>query len=111
MPHLAKDRQPMPATAPARDEITAPAEPIEAAPAKPKHVVGQLTTAELVRERSTLEAALKRPFSDDIKALLRGRLDAVRVEQHERARRRAEATAAAKADAAAKAAERARRGR
>ncbi len=100
----------MPATAPAQNQVTAPAEPLEAVPAKPKHMVGQLTTAELVRERSTLEAALKRPFSDDIKALLRGRLDAVCAEQEERARRRAEATDAAKADAAARAAERARRG-
>ena len=72
-------------------------EPLEAVPAKPKHKVGQLTTAELVRKRSRLEAALRRPFSEDIKALLQGRLGAVRAEQDERARRRKAFTAAAKA--------------
>jgi len=70
-------------------------------PEKPKHAVGQLTTAELVRERMRLEAALRRPFSDDIKALLQGRLDAVLAEQADRARRRAEGIAAAKARRAA----------
>ncbi len=85
-------------------------EPLEAVPAKPKHKVGQLTTAELAKERRRLEAALRRPFSDDIKALLQERLDAVLAEQDERASRRAEGIAAAKAEAAARAAERERRG-
>jgi hypothetical protein len=89
----------MPVTAPAHDQTTAPTWPPGAVPAKPKHVVGQLTTAELVRERSMLEAALRRPFSDDIKRLLSGRLEAVLAEQDERACKRAEATAAAKAAA------------
>jgi hypothetical protein len=81
-------------------------EPLGTVPAKPKHEVGQLTTSELTRERSRLEAALRRPFSDDIKHLLSARLAAVLAEQDERARRRAEDIAAAKAEAAAKAAER-----
>src|SRR5438876_12150706 len=80
-----------------RDQVT---EPLEAVPAKPKHKVGQLTTAELAKERRRLEAALRRPFSADIKALLQGRLDAVLAERDERARKRAEGIAAAKADAA-----------
>ena len=60
-------------------------EPPEAVPAKPKHKVGQLTTAELAKERRRLEAALRRPFSRDIKVLLQERLDAVLAEQDERA--------------------------
>ena len=95
------------AAALARDHVT---EPLEAVPAKPKHKVGQLTTAELAYERRRLEAALRRPFSRDIKALLQERLDAVLAEQDERARKRAEGIAAAKAEAAARAAERERRG-
>ena len=78
------------------DHVT---EPLEAVPAKPKHKVGQLTTAELAMERRRLEAALRRPFSADIKALLQVRLDAVLAERKERARKRAEGIAAAKADA------------
>jgi hypothetical protein len=76
-----------------------PAQALEAleVPAKPKHKIGQLTTAELVRERSRLEAALRRPFSEDVKALLRGRLGMVQAEQDERARKREAFTAAAKA--------------
>jgi hypothetical protein len=58
---------------------------------KPKHGVDQLTTAELVRERSRLEAALNRPFADSVKALLQARLDAVRAEQDAR-KREADAT-------------------
>lgn len=81
----------------ARDQVT---EPLEAVPAKPKHKVGQLTTAELARERRRLEAALRRPFSADIKALLQGRLDAVLAERDERARKRTEGISAAKADSA-----------
>lgn len=80
-------------------------EPLEAVPAKPKHKVGQLTTAELAKERRRLEAALRRPFSREIKVLLQERLDAVRAEQDERASKRAEDIAAAKADAAARASE------
>jgi len=78
-------------------------EPLEAVPAKPKHKIGQLTTGELVRERSRLEAALRRPFSADVKALLRARLDAVLAEQDERRRKREADTAAAKAELAAEA--------
>lgn len=76
-------------------------------PAKPDHKVGQLTTAELTREASKLEAALRRPFAESIKVLLRARLDAVREEQAERRRRREADTAAAKAELAAQAAVRA----
>jgi hypothetical protein len=64
-----------------------------------------LTTAELAKERRRLEAALRRPFSREIKVLLQERLDAVRAEQDERASKRAEDIAAAKADAAARASE------
>ncbi len=96
----------MPAAASAHDHATAPAAPLEAVPAKPEHKVGQLTTAELTREASKLEAALRRPFADSIKALLRARLDAVRAEQAERARRRDEDLAAAKAELAAQDADR-----
>jgi hypothetical protein len=95
----------MPATADAqalaRDQDT---EPLEAVPAKPEHKVGQLTTGELARERSRLEAALRRPFAAEIKRLLRTRLDAVLAEQAERSRRRETDTAAAKAKLAAGAA-------
>jgi hypothetical protein len=76
----------MPATAPAHDQA---AEPLEAVPPQPEHEVGQLTTAELARERSTLEAALGKPFPAGITKILQGRLDAVRAEQDERARMRA----------------------
>jgi hypothetical protein len=86
-PHLAKDRQPMPATAPAHDQA---AGPLKAVPPKPEHKVDQLTTAELTRERSTLEAALDEPFAAAINKILQGRLDAVRAEQDERARMRKE---------------------
>lgn len=79
-------------------------------PERPKFRLGELTTAELARERRRMEAALGRPFSADIKALLRGRLEAVVAEQADRARVRQESIARAKADAAAKAAERGRRG-
>jgi hypothetical protein len=75
----------MPATTPAHDQA---AGPLEAVPPKPEHEVGQLTTAELARERSTLEAALEEPFPAGIKKILQGRLDAVRAEQDERARMR-----------------------
>lgn len=96
---------PIPATgdagARAHDQATAPAEPSEAAPAKPEHKVGQLTTGELARERGRLEAALRRPFSKDVKALLQARLDAVLGEQAERERRRVADTTAAKAELAA----------
>lgn len=91
----------MPATASAHDQAT---EPLTSVPAKPKHAVGQLTTAELAREASKLEAALRRPFADSVKSLLRARLDAVRGEQAERSHRREEDTAAAKAELAAQAA-------
>jgi hypothetical protein len=77
---------------------------VDAVPAKPEHRVGQLTTGELARERSRLEAALRRPFAAEIKRLLRSRLDAVLAEQADRARRRDEDTAAAKAEFAARAA-------
>lgn len=80
---------------------------LERVPPKPRHAVGQLTTGELARERSRLEAALKRPFSEDVKALLQGRLDAVLAEQDERGRKRAADTAAAKAALAAESADRA----
>ncbi|HEU5387979.1 MAG TPA: hypothetical protein VFV73_18950 [Streptosporangiaceae bacterium] len=57
---------PMPATADAEarvhDQVAAP---IQSAPAKPEHKVGQLTTGGLARERSRLEAALRRPFSSN----------------------------------------------
>lgn len=76
----------------------------EAVPAKPEHKVGQLTTGELARERTRLEAALRRPFAAEIKRLLRSRLDAVLTEQADRARRRDVDTAAAKAEFAARAA-------
>jgi len=82
----------------AHDQVVAP---VEAIPAKPEHKVGQLTTGELARERSRLEAALRRPFSPDIKTLLQARLDAVLDEQAERERRRVAGTAAAKAEIAA----------
>jgi hypothetical protein len=71
--------------------------------------IGQLTTGELARERSRLEAALKGPFSEDVKALLRRRLDAVLAEQDERSRKREADTAAAKAALAAGSADRAAR--
>jgi hypothetical protein len=87
----------MPATVPAPDQAIA--EPLEAIPAKPEHKIGQLTTGELAREASKLEAALKRPFADSVKALLHARLDAVRAEQADRSRRREKETAAAKAAA------------
>jgi len=96
----------MPATAPAHDQVTAPAGTPETVPAKPKHEIGQLTTAELARERSRLEAALRRPFAGSVLALLRVRLDAVLGEQAERRRRREEETAAAKAELAAQATDR-----
>jgi hypothetical protein len=99
----------MPAAARAHDQDTAPAAPLEAVPAKPEHKVGQLTTAELAREASKLEAALRRPFADSVKALLRARLDAVHEEQAERARQRDEDVAAAKAELAAQDADRAAR--
>ena len=93
---------PTPATADTEarvhDQVAAP---IQAAPAKPEHKVGQLTTGELARERSRLEAALRRPFSKDIKTLLQARLDAVLDEQTERERMRVADTAAAKAELAA----------
>lgn len=88
----------------ARDQVT---EPLEAVPAKPEHKVGQLTTGELARERSRLEAALCRPFAAEIKLLLRTRLDAVLAEQAERRRRREADTATAKAELATEAAQRA----
>jgi hypothetical protein len=84
-----------------------PPEPLEAVPAKPEHKIGQLTTGELAREVSKLEAALKRPFAESVKALLRARLDAVRREQSDRARKRDEDVAAAKAELTAQAAARA----
>jgi hypothetical protein len=87
----------------ARAHVSEPGE----VPAKPKHAIGQLTTGELARERSRLEAALKRPFPEDVKALLRGRLDAVLAEQEERSRKRDADTAAAKAALAAESAEQA----
>ncbi|HET9970971.1 MAG TPA: hypothetical protein VFQ68_22225 [Streptosporangiaceae bacterium] len=94
----------MPATTSAEDQAT---EPPGAVPAKPEHKIGQLTTSELARERSRLEAALRRPFTAEIKRLLRARLDAVLGEQAERRRRREEETAAAKAELAAQSAARA----
>ena len=93
------------AEAPARDQSAR----LEMVPPKPKHAVGQLTTGELARERSRLEAALRRPFSEDVRALLRGRLDAVLAEQDERNRKRQADTAAAKAALAAGSAEQAAR--
>ena len=78
-------------------------------PAKPEHAIGQLTTGELARERSRLEAALRRPFSEGVRALLRARLDAVLAEQEERSRKRQADTAAAKAALAAESAEQAAR--
>jgi hypothetical protein len=98
----------MPVTAAA--SVSQAAEPPEAVPAKPKHQVGQLTTGELVRERSRLEAALRRPFADSVLALLRGRLDAVLAEQDERRRKRETDVAAAKAGLAAESADQAARG-
>ena len=96
----------MPATT-----ATAPAHASQpdAVPAKPKHAIGQLTTGELARERSRLEAALKRPFTEDVKTLLRARLDAVLAEHDERSRKRAADTAAAKAALAAESADQAGR--
>ena len=82
-------------------------EPLETVPAKPQHKIGQLTTGELAREVSKLEAALKRPFAESVKALLHARLDAVRREQAARARKRDEDVAAAKAELAAQSAARA----
>ena len=90
----------MPATAAAAPEA-------DAVPAKPKYEIGQLTTGELARERSRLEAALKRPFSEDVKALLQRRLDAILAEQAERSSRRQADTAAAMAALAAESADRA----
>lgn len=78
-------------------------------PPKPKYTVGQLTTGELARERSMLEAALKRPFAEDVKALLQARLDAVMAERAERSRKRQADTAAAKAALAAESGDRAAR--
>lgn len=93
---------PMPAAADAEaqahDQVAAPP---EAVPAKPEHEVGQLTTGELARERSRLEAALRRPFSKDIKILLQARLDAMLEEQAKRERRRVADTVVAKAELAA----------
>ena len=94
----------MPATVPVPDQAIA--DQLEAVPAKPEHKIGQLTTGELAREVSKLEAALKRPFAESVKVMLRARLDAVRREQAERRRRRAEDTAAAKAELAAQSAAR-----
>jgi len=87
----------MPATARAQDRVTQPDE----IPERPKFQLGEMTTAELANERIRLEAALRRPFSDDIKTLLSARLDAVLAEQDERARSRAESIAAAQARRAA----------
>ena len=81
--------------------------PLAAVPAKPEHKIGQLTTGELARERSRLEAALRRPFSTDVKAPLQTRLDAVLAKQDGRERRREADTAAAKAELAAAAGTRA----
>ena len=81
------------------------AEP-ERVPPKPRHAVGQLTTSELAWERSMLEAALKRPFAEDVKALLQARLDAVMAERAERSRKRQADTAAAKAALAAESGDR-----
>ncbi len=92
---------PAEALAQARDRAAGP----EEVPERPRFRLGEMTTAELARERRRLEAALRRPFSDDIKAGLRGRLEAVVAEQADRARVRREGIARAKADAAAKAAE------
>src|SRR5690349_4100468 len=78
---------------------------LQGMPPKPKHAIGQLTTGELARERSRLEAALKRPFSEDVKALLHKRLDAVVAEQDERSRKRQADTAAAKVALAAESAD------
>ncbi len=78
----------MPVTADAqaldRDQVTGSPGTV---PAKPEHAVGQLTTGELARERSRLEAALRRPFAAEIKRLLRAGLDVVLGEQNERAHR------------------------
>jgi hypothetical protein len=82
-------------------------EPLEAVPVKPEHKIGQLTTGELSKEVIKLEAALKRPFAESVKALLRARLDAACREQADRARRRDEDVAAAKAELAAQSAARA----
>jgi hypothetical protein len=91
---------------------TAAADPAQGAPsldeipAKPNYKIGQLTTGELARERSRLEAALRRPFAESVKALLRARLDGVlaeQAEQAERQRRREADTAAAKAELASRA--------
>jgi hypothetical protein len=98
----------MPAETLARAQDRA-AEPDEL-PERPKFRLDELTTAELARERRRMEAALRRPFSDDIRAGLRERLEAVVAEQADRARVRREGIARAKADAAAKAAEWERRG-
>jgi hypothetical protein len=87
-----------------RDQET---ELLDAVPAKPEYKVGQLTTGELARERSRLEAALRRPFAAEIKRLLYARLDAVLAEQSERKRRREADTATVKAELAAEAAQRA----
>jgi hypothetical protein len=93
----------MPAETLARAQNRA-AEP-EALPERSKFRLDELTTAELDRERRRMEAALRRPFSDEIRAGLRKRLEAVLAEQADRARERREGIARAKADAAAKAAE------
>lgn len=77
-------------------------EPMSSAPEKPRYPVGQLTSTELAREASRLEAALRKPFAESVKVLLRARLDAVRGEQAERRRKREEDTAAAKAELAAR---------
>lgn len=99
----------MPAAARAHNQDTAPTTPLDAVPAKPEHKVGQLTTGELAREASKLEAALKRPFAESVKALLRARLDTVHEEQADRVRQRDEDVAAAKAERAAQDADRAAR--
>lgn len=96
-------------TADAEAEAADQSAGLEMVPLKPKHAVGQLTTGELARERSMLEAALKRPFADDVKALLQRRLDAVMAERAERSRKRQADTAAAKAALAAESAEQAAR--
>jgi len=92
---------PAEALAQARDRAAGPDE----VPETPRFRLGEMTTAELARERRRMEAALRWPFSADIKASLQTRLDAVLAEQADRARVRREGIARAKADAAAKAAE------
>lgn len=89
------------ALARAQDQASEP----EELPERPKFRLGEMTTAELARERSRMEAALRRPFSADIKAGLRARLEAVLAEQADRTRQHREGIARAKADVAARAAE------